>query len=136
MRGLASKAMPPLAQLVDFVPEWFWWLVFTCPAMPLACSVVGTAFKGRAYFNRVIPWVAVYYIVLTPLFLLSFGTRIEMMGCLTLMAGLGGGPIGLHLLFAFSGQPGVPPGCCSQCGYDLTGNVSGVCPECGQPVRG
>jgi len=25
----------------------------------------------------------------------------------------------------------IPPGHCQQCGYDLTGNVSGVCPECG-----
>lgn len=24
-----------------------------------------------------------------------------------------------------------PPGHCRRCGYDLTGNVSGVCPECG-----
>ena len=23
-----------------------------------------------------------------------------------------------------------------RCGYDLTGNVSGICPECGTPVRG
>jgi len=28
----------------------------------------------------------------------------------------------------------VPPGHCPNCGYDLTGNVSGVCPECGMPV--
>ncbi|MCB9850951.1 MAG: hypothetical protein H6817_09645 [Phycisphaerales bacterium] len=26
------------------------------------------------------------------------------------------------------------PGSCSQCGYDLTGNTSGVCPECGRPT--
>jgi hypothetical protein len=26
-------------------------------------------------------------------------------------------------------------GLCSRCGYDLTGNVSGVCPECGTPKR-
>jgi hypothetical protein len=26
-----------------------------------------------------------------------------------------------------------PKGCCRKCGYDLTGNVSGVCPECGKP---
>lgn len=25
---------------------------------------------------------------------------------------------------------------CETCGYDLTGNVSGVCPECGTPVSG
>jgi hypothetical protein len=24
-----------------------------------------------------------------------------------------------------------PPHCCQGCGYDLTGNVSGRCPECG-----
>ncbi len=27
-----------------------------------------------------------------------------------------------------------PHGLCLSCGYDLTGNISGVCPECGQPV--
>jgi hypothetical protein len=27
-----------------------------------------------------------------------------------------------------------PPGSCAHCGYDLTGNVSGICPECGTPV--
>lgn len=26
---------------------------------------------------------------------------------------------------------GFPPGHCARCGYDLTGNVSGRCPECG-----
>ena len=25
-------------------------------------------------------------------------------------------------------------GLCTECGYDLTGNVSGKCPECGTPV--
>ncbi len=27
-----------------------------------------------------------------------------------------------------------PPGHCSRCGYDLTGNVSGKCPECGAAI--
>lgn len=31
-------------------------------------------------------------------------------------------------------KPDFPPGCCRECGYDLTGNVSGVCPECGTPI--
>lgn len=31
----------------------------------------------------------------------------------------------------------VPPeGHCEHCGYDLTGNVSGVCPECGREIAG
>lgn len=29
-----------------------------------------------------------------------------------------------------------PKGHCQECGYDLTGNVSGVCPECGEPTAG
>jgi hypothetical protein len=29
----------------------------------------------------------------------------------------------------------APPGHCSTCGYNLTGNVSGVCPECGTSVQ-
>lgn len=29
----------------------------------------------------------------------------------------------------------IPEGNCRQCGYDLTGNVSGVCSECGATVR-
>jgi hypothetical protein len=29
----------------------------------------------------------------------------------------------------------MPPGHCQKCGYDLTGNVSGVCPECGTAVK-
>ncbi len=28
----------------------------------------------------------------------------------------------------------VPRGVCAGCGYDLTGNESGVCPECGTSV--
>jgi predicted amidophosphoribosyltransferase len=27
------------------------------------------------------------------------------------------------------------PGLCRFCGYNLTGNVSGVCPECGKPIQ-
>ena len=28
----------------------------------------------------------------------------------------------------------IPIGQCQQCGYDLTGNVSGRCPECGRTI--
>ena len=28
----------------------------------------------------------------------------------------------------------IPPGYCNECGYDLTGNTSGVCSECGAPT--
>ena len=32
-------------------------------------------------------------------------------------------------------RPSKPrPGHCQACGYDMTGNTSGRCPECGEPV--
>ena len=37
--------------------------------------------------------------------------------------------------FVQYGESNAPEGCLS-CGYDLTGNTSGVCPECGTPVAG
>lgn len=33
-------------------------------------------------------------------------------------------------------RPRNRTGCCIACGYNLTGNVSGRCPECGTPVAG
>ncbi len=32
------------------------------------------------------------------------------------------------------GRRRIPPDRCQECGYDLTGNVSGKCPECGVPI--
>jgi len=29
----------------------------------------------------------------------------------------------------------APAGCCAHCGYNLTGNVSGRCPECAHPCE-
>ncbi|MCC6359139.1 MAG: hypothetical protein IT450_10360 [Phycisphaerales bacterium] len=52
--------------------------------------------------------------------------------------------IPLWLLFVLFGAPAawiwrrdcrrIKPGRCPNCGYDLTGNVSGTCPECGRAV--
>jgi len=36
---------------------------------------------------------------------------------------------------AFARSRKTDHGCCSCCGYDLTGNVSGRCPECGTPIE-
>ena len=34
----------------------------------------------------------------------------------------------------WSGTISLPNDRCAECGYDLTGNTSGTCPECGSPV--
>ncbi len=51
-------------------------------------------------------------------------------------------PVGSTVLWAYSRKSSierarVKRGLCIRCGYDLTGNVSGTCPECGRasPVR-
>lgn len=40
----------------------------------------------------------------------------------------------LVLIKAIRGRHRAKPGHCSKCGYDLTGNISGVCPECGTTI--
>jgi len=40
---------------------------------------------------------------------------------------------GTALLWRWDDTP-MPPGHCQSCGYNLTGNVSGVCPECGEHI--
>ena len=35
--------------------------------------------------------------------------------------------------FGPRGESGAAPRC-QTCGYNLTGNVSGICPECGEPI--
>lgn len=43
--------------------------------------------------------------------------------------------IGVPTLLAWRRDRRVPPGHCRKCRYDLTGNESGVCPECGTAVK-
>jgi len=38
------------------------------------------------------------------------------------------------LLFWLDRRRRIPPGHCQRCSYNLTGNTSGVCPECGTPI--
>ena len=37
--------------------------------------------------------------------------------------------------FLAAGKRAYPAGRCRKCGYDLTGNESGVCPECGTKIK-
>ncbi len=41
----------------------------------------------------------------------------------------------LPTAFLFWRDRRTPPGHCQECGYDLTGNTSGVCSECGERIN-
>jgi len=45
-----------------------------------------------------------------------------------------GWPLIPIILQQVRGYTGLPEGYCQKCGYNLTGNVSGKCPECGLDV--
>lgn len=73
-----------------------------------------------------------FYICFWPPILVSqFHVRIDMW--LVVLA-LGGG----HLLLRRHARTAVQRHAneCPACGYSLTGNISGICPECGTPVAG
>ena len=38
------------------------------------------------------------------------------------------------LLIRYRRRHAMLPGLCQRCGYNLTGNTSGVCSECGAPI--
>jgi hypothetical protein len=40
-------------------------------------------------------------------------------------------PLAVLLVYLRLTDRRIPPGHCQKCGYDLTANVSGACPECG-----
>ena len=44
-------------------------------------------------------------------------------------------PFMLYSLVAFLPDTRRPANACQYCGYNLTGNVSGICPECGKPIE-
>ncbi len=51
-----------------------------------------------------------------------------------LVAGITGAFPMIWLAFALRRRRRRRQNCCMACGYDLTGNVSGICPECGRTV--
>ncbi len=52
--------------------------------------------------------------------------------CVLLWHTLPGVVIALAVITFLNRRRPSRPGCCRSCGYDLTGNESGTCPECGE----
>jgi hypothetical protein len=134
-----------LAQLSDLISGEEWTTgVCLGGAAPLACWLIGWLWKGRGYRRRTWPWLAIYYAL--TLFCAGYSIVVfrwcrESWDILWLVCSLStltiivGPLVGLVLLcFAISMSRRHPAGHCQRCGYDLSGNVSGCCPECGTVV--
>ena len=119
---------------------------FGHPAADLAFVLIGMAVAGGPllacglYFLKHHRWpagrrsipVACYvwsYVVAEFAYRMGFNSPCAF--ALWLLAGF---VLAIWLLATPPVRPPTPPGICPHCQYDLTGNVSGACPECGTPV--
>lgn len=125
------------------LPLWPFLILLGAPMLGFAC---GTAWKGRP-FARAYLWVVVaYYSVVLGTYGLVFAaialgateahavvSAPQHVGCVLLLAG----PIVGIWLVAMAPEIPKPidPNVCKKCGYNLTGNVTGICSECGEAIE-
>lgn len=137
--------IPILAQHTAGVSRMIVPAAFASPAIGFFLGwLLGRASK-TPFAKRRWPPLAVYYLLLVVMFLTSveaktYGAGMELVPGLFVflfLLLLLGGPILLlyFLIVAFPRSAQAPmDNVCSGCRYDLTGNVSRICPECGQPT--
>jgi hypothetical protein len=127
-----------VAQLVDIVDGLILPATLLA-ASPLVGFLLGYALAGKKYVRQKWPILVVYYsVVVIEVVLLDLPYGFELVSCLTFIAG----PC-LALAFFFMGITSrnaliadkLALSLCKNCGYNLTGNVSGICPECGETIE-
>ena len=99
------------------------------------CSILAFRWLRRKKLGRVAIWLLVVHvpivIVLSPLLV-----RTLLSGKGWIIPILAGASSILVSVIISRKLPDLQvPGHCPTCGYNLTGNTSGVCPECGSPMR-
>ncbi|MDB5356511.1 MAG: hypothetical protein JWN24_2964 [Phycisphaerales bacterium] len=86
--------------------------------------MIGGASLAAAAVVGFFVWEALAVAYMNNFTVLSYAGDVFMVGAAWCIMGL----------FVRRFEPKIPPGHCLACGYDLTGNVSGTCPECGRKV--
>ncbi len=103
--------------------------------LPLFGFAIGCWRWGRPILRNkmILLGLAAYYalVVLAVVARLRGWMELCFLPPLLLVSGLA---FGLKLAFTPISDRPHPPGHCKNCGYNLTGNVSGICPECGTPA--
>ena len=131
-----------LAQPADIFDELTWIAISAiCFGAPLLGSIVSWVLKGNRYLKTRWKWIAGYYGIALALGALAAGlARITgqesaLLFCSFYILMLLGPILGLVLFAIPAKWPRHPEGHCQICGYNLTGNVSGRCSECGTDVN-
>lgn len=126
-----------------FTPAYFWAgyepLIFAAllGMCPLIGFAIGCGRGGRSFVGRTWRWLEAYYAaVVISLFLPLFnGPFFVSAVCFVLTAGPLVGVVLVAESFVHARRVSAAPApLCEACGYNLTGNVSGICPECGRPI--
>jgi len=131
-----------LAQLADIFDESTWNALFaSCLGAPLLGFIVGWVLSGNRYLKTRWRWVAGYYAIALALLAIALsmarttGHESALLFCSFYIVMLCGPILGLVLFAIRPKGPCYPEGHCQSCGYNLTGNVSGRCSECGTDVN-
>ena len=130
-----------LAQLANIADEASWNAIFVvCLSAPVLGFIVGWVLSGNRYLKTRWKWIAGYYAIVLSLWALAaymtgVMSQASVLPACSILIVMLWAPI-LGVLFTFPPKgPCYPEGHCQTCGYDLTGNVSGRCSECGTDVK-
>ncbi len=84
--------------------------------------------RGHKAISLLVLWLATIGLFLVGV---VFGGQWFAVICVVLLIALG---VACLAIMVIPLPPEYPPGFCKACGYDLTGNQSGRCSECGTPA--
>lgn len=103
--------------------------------IPITCVLIGAMIRGWRFLSCKKAYVISYYVILIPLLVSIFVFNAWGLESVFAVLSLLGYPWGLAILAStIFFDPPLSPGTCRSCGYDLRGNSSGRCPECGTVI--
>lgn len=129
-----------LGQIVDLFSTQAWILILLgCTASPLMSLLVLGGRKKKRSRTRNLITVGIYYVVLVVAFLVSSaakrGPSAGTLQCWVMAMVLFGPCLaGVLLISGFHTPERISEVSCIHCSYDLTGNATGRCPECGTVI--